>query len=148
MKKHASNVAIVGTIFVIAELVAAIVLAIQFESIWIFLCSAISIVVLAVFVFSYSALLSEMGDQSDMLRKILAQIDARSEEDQATVPAHPYESNPTVASTGNVTKAKNAVSVVPKADAADPDYIVCPACGKRQRSNRSVCLECGASFKA
>ncbi len=32
-------------------------------------------------------------------------------------------------------------------DAVDPNYIFCPKCSTRQRSNRSRCLECGAYFE-
>lgn len=146
MKKHASNVSIVGIVFILAELISSIVLAIQFESVWIFVGGAVSATVMAIFVFSYSALLSEMGDQSEMIQKILIRLDNQDSKEEPSKPSKNAKVNDTSAE--KVTSEKRSAVVTPKADTTDPDYVICPACGKRQRSNRSVCLECGAVFKA
>lgn len=173
LKKYASIIRTLAFIIPALSIIGGLILAVKAENVLLFIYFAVPAFLYYTFTRSYAELLEATEDTQEMVYQIqeqLSQKDAKTSHSASspiatTTSNKPIangwtcscgRNNPTYASTCVCGKNKRDIEsaqtvssepIKPNEDSSDPNYIICPKCGTRQRSNRSVCFECGTTFK-
>lgn len=134
LSSHANRLRVAFTVAAVLAVIGGIMLAVELQSFWYVVYAAIGATLMLLVVFAMAALLDATETNAEMLQTLMQQA------------AKPESSAPDTiadATEAIVPPAKTAKRPVPDADG----YIVCSACGVRQRANRIVCYNCGARFE-
>ena len=148
MKQKASFIRGLAIAVPLLVLIIGLIAASKTESFGQFLVYAIGAVLYYILTSSYADLLDATADTKEMVQKLLEGCSPDSKGSAPVKPAIPVASvkpiTP-VASTNTAT-IKTADKDPAPIPCEDPNYIECGKCGKRQKSNREVCFNCGASL--
>ena len=144
MKKKADIISTLAIILLILDLVAGVFAAIEFESLWIAFVGAMVAWISFIFLSSYADVIRTVDKNNEMLRELI-KASATNTPRAHTVSG--VSATPTRAVAPATTPAANPAQSTVTATPAGSDFITCSNCGTRQRSNRTVCYECGAKFE-
>ncbi|MBQ6430808.1 MAG: hypothetical protein IJJ99_02900 [Oscillospiraceae bacterium] len=147
LKKYASIIRTLGIVVAILSVIGGILLAVELESVWYFLASAISATLFCIFSLAFAALLDETENNSIHLTKIEGEIRKQPAPATTNKPAPAVASKTDVAQPIQKESSDQIPAQSPVTPLSDSDgYIVCPHCGERQRANRTKCWNCAAPF--
>lgn len=159
MKKLSTAFMVLGGLVFAGALICGIVFAADAEDagFWVFLAWAVGGGIFGMFSLAYSYFLDVAAD----IKAHIATADIKARfgaTETAAAPAtrnnpiptapQAYESAPKTPAQAVSTQPHAAEPVKPVAPVAGDGYIVCPNCNQRQRSNRTICYNCGAAFSA
>ena len=158
LKKYSNTIAYIAVIVPILSLISGLIIAIELESFLLFIYFLVPAVLFYIFVASYAALLEATAENRELIEQIASNIQKRGTDTPEVAAVHTgkqtFMSHNEEQKKAEVYTDKGAVS--PKApedntagftvDPTNPNLIVCCKCGRSQRSNRTVCFECGAKF--
>lgn len=156
LRKYATIHLYTGIVLGAGTLLAGIVYGIKLESFWYFLYCAISAFLIIIGTLAFTALMDSSAAKEEYLKEICEHLQrpGNAKSTPAAQPVHQNTSSGTAAvsnSSGSgasaQTKQGAKETVRPEKDNTDENFIVCPKCGTRQRSNRGVCFDCGAAFQ-
>lgn len=157
LKKYSGIIASLSVIIPLISVIAGIALAITLESFMMFVYFAVAAALSYIFMASYSELLDVTADNQILLEKIEKYLKEEPERNKsshigkqavATAPAADDAKVPCAENIGNHTSTEKVDEESGyTVDPSNPDFIVCSKCGRSQRSNRTVCFDCGAKFK-
>ena len=147
MKKKANIISTLALTLLILDLAAGIYTAIKFESLWLAFVGAILAWISFIFLSSYADVIRTVDENNEMLRELIKTCGtntprAHTFSGVSATPARTVTPG-TTATTPTANPAQSTGSATP----AGSDFITCSNCGTRQRSNRTVCYECGAKFE-
>ena len=148
MRKKAAIIGWIAFIFPLLTLVGGVYWATEIESFWIFLACALSAWLSYVFISSYSELLESSDETNTMVRILLEKQEELKKEfpDPTTsqAPKAPEKETKVPVSVPAPAQKVEATTVIP--DPNNAEYVICSNCGTRQKANRILCFNCGATF--
>ena len=157
LKKYSGIISSLSVIIPLVSVIAGIALAIMLESFMMFVYFAVAAALAYIFMASYSELLDVTADNQMLLEQIEKELKEEQEriktsrngnQTVATAPTANDVKAPCTENTGNDTLPEKADEESGyTVDPSNPDFIICSKCGRSQKSNRTVCFDCGAKFK-
>lgn len=145
-KSYAIAIRTVYGIFAAIIVIALAIISSELNNWWFFVGGCLIYSLWVVVALAYAAHLDAIAEQLAQNKLI---IELLSEKPQTTPAVAPIVGAPAAERTPVVQREKIRAAEVPVEVSAtnDSNYVVCPVCQTRQRSNRTKCLECGSVFK-
>lgn len=147
MKKKANIISTLALTLLILDLAAGIYTAIKFESFWLAFVGAMIAWISFIFLSSYADVVRTVDENSEMLRELIKASATNTPRAYTVSNVSATPARAVAPATTATAPTANPAQSTATATPAGSDFITCSNCGTRQRSNRTVCYECGAKFE-
>lgn len=148
MKKKAHVISTLAIISLILDLVACVYIAIEFKSLWLAFVGAMVAWISFIFLSSHADVIRTVDENNEMLRELIKTCGTNTPRAHTVSGVSATPARAVAPATTATTPAANPAQSTGTTTPAGSDFITCSNCGTRQRSNRTVCYECGAKFES